>query len=287
MAPVGLYTLQDEEVKDEEVQENASASADQIADLESCEQWDEGLEPKCELDPYLADLAGTKDEEADGLTLLTGELLSCVHGAEKNPQGSQRPQVEADNAAVLAASRRLWQLGALEPGELYGQVQLTALGTWMATARARLPPSELPSLSPAVLRALFFGSAWKCLVPVAAAIVLLQPLPGGLTPNKDLRKLWQKVRKTPPSGSQTCWSGHFVMVAAYLKWREWKAHDQERHRKGDVVWEALDARVVAMCRYANAAFGYCGDDVAAVLDGETNMQQSASTGRAWTVQAML
>ena len=67
MAPVGLYTLQDEEVKDEEVQENASASADQIADLESCEQWDEGLEPKCELDPYLADLAGTKDEEADGL----------------------------------------------------------------------------------------------------------------------------------------------------------------------------------------------------------------------------
>ena len=72
-----------------------------------------------------------------------------------------------------------------------------------------------------------------------------------------------------------------------MKWREWKAHDQERHRKGDVVWEALDARVVAMCRYANAAFGYCGDDVAAVLDGETNMQQSASTGRAWTVQAML
>ncbi|CAE7726658.1 unnamed protein product [Symbiodinium sp. CCMP2592] len=285
------FRAEDEEVKDEEVQENASASADQIPDVESCEQWDEALEPKCELDPYLADRAGTKDEEAepstDGLTLLTGELLSCLHGTEKNPLGSQCPQVEADNAAVLAASRRLWQLGALEPGELYGQVQLTALGTWMATARARIAPSELPSLSPAVLRALFFGSAWKCLVPVAAAIVLLQPLPGGLTPNKDLRKLWQKVRKTPSSGLQTCWSGHFVMVAAYLKWREWKAHDQERHRKGDVVWEALDARVVAMCRYANAAFGYCGDDVAAVLDGETNMQQTASTGRAWTVQAML
>ncbi|CAE7337519.1 unnamed protein product [Symbiodinium sp. CCMP2456] len=288
------YRAEDEEVKDEEVQETASTSADQIPDLESCEQWDEGLEPKCELDPYLADRAGTntKDEESEpstaGLTLLTGELLSFLDGASKNSGSSfvKRMQVEAD-AAVLSASRRLWQLGALEPGELYGQVQLTGLGTWMATARARLPPSELPSLSPAVLRALFFGSAWKCLVPVAAAIVLLQPLPGGLTPNKDLRKLWQKVRKRPPSGSQTCWSGHFVMVAAYLKWKEWKAQDKERHRKGDVVWEALDARVMAMCRYANNALGYCGDDVAAVLDGEENMPQATPARRAWTVQAML
>ncbi|CAE7563910.1 unnamed protein product [Symbiodinium necroappetens] len=284
------YRAEDEEVKDEEVHETASASADQIPDLESCEQWDEGLEPKCELDPYLADRAGTKDEDDEeteastgGLTLLTGELLSFLHADKSNGSSFvERMQVQAD-AAVLSASRRLWQLGALEPGELYGQVQLTVLGTWMATALSK-PPSELPSELPP---ALFFGSAWKCLVPVAAAIVLLQPLPGGLTPNKDLRKLWQKVRKTPPSGSQTCWSGHFVMVAAYLKWKEWKAQDKERHRKGDVVWEALDARVMAMCRYAKVALGYCGDDVAAALDGEEHMPQGTSRRRAWTVQAML
>ena len=43
--------------------------------------------------------------------------------------------------------------------------------------------------------------------------------------HKDLRKVWQKVARTPSAKSKAGWSGHFVMVAAYLRWKASKSQD--------------------------------------------------------------
>ena len=247
---------------------------------------------KCQSDPYQH---GSQAETGE-IAGVVSALLRFLYKFEHIEHEEQLLIAEAAASMLVSAARRLWYLGALQPGDYGHPPHLTALGKWMAASSASTKDdcnrNTFPR-SPAVLRALFLGSAWKCLVPVAAVVALLQPLAGGLTPNKDLRKLWQKVSRTSASRLQTCWSGHFVMVAAYLRWKESKAHDasngQLRCRKGDVVWEALDCKVIAMCRYAFTAFGYCGEDAADVLEHtqDNKYSEQRPRTRTWAVESML
>lgn len=87
-------------------------------------------------------------------------------------------------------------------------------GIWLAKCS-----TEMPDLPPAAARALFFGAMWGCLVPLAALVALLLPL--SVKPQKNLRNMWRsRLRK----GFRTSnWSGHFILVASYLKWKESQA----------------------------------------------------------------
>ncbi|CAK9004218.1 Uncharacterized protein SCF082_LOCUS8076 [Durusdinium trenchii] len=210
---------------------------------------------------------------------------------------------------LVAASRRLWRLGALEPQGYGVPPKVTALGTWL------LKVSKNHSVSPAAARALFFGAFYHCLLPMAATVALLQP---DMEPKKSLRTAWRS-RLRSSSLSSTAWSGHFILIASYLKWRESKemregslfsavavreqteapeetgvsetqtscsechtAEDAENvatsaegihaqsasKTNGDAFWEALDAKVMTFCQFAQSQF---------------NLNDLDLDGRPWTV----
>jgi hypothetical protein len=97
----------------------------------------------------------------------------------------------------------------------HGSTKIIPLeGIWLAKCS-----TDMLDLPPAAARALFFGALWGCLVPLAALVALLLPL--SVKPKKSLRNMWRsRLRK----GFRTSnWSGHFILVASYLKWKESQA----------------------------------------------------------------
>ena len=173
-------------------------------------------------------------------------------------------------------------------------------GSWLAKCS-----TTLPDLPPAAARALLFGALWGCFVPLAALVALLLPL--SVKPTKSLRNLWRsRLRK---GFRKSNWSGHFVLVASYLKWKESqtkvsedpnedsnleKAMDglkdeevktssprspqeaTERTKPIDGFWEAVDQKVLTFCDFARTTLKYTGDDV-----------EGSVSGTPWTVTALL
>eukprot|EP00435_Cladocopium_sp_Y103_P071553 s165_g37.t2 len=220
---------------------------------------------------------------------------------------------DAASNTLVAASRRLWRLGALEPQGYGLPPKLTPLGIWLAKCS-----TDMPDLPPAAMRALFSGALWGCLVPLAALVALLLPL--NVKPKKSLRNMWRsRLRK----GFRTSnWSGHFVLVASYLKWKESQAEDAPNHNSEqndqldgedgepedslqtaeeteeaadatppqsegvsppnknavrDGFWEAVDEKVVALCEFVRTNLGYNGHDVSDANEGNIP----------WTVTSLL
>lgn len=145
------------------------------------------------------------------LSLLPRLLRFLSQESQESQDGESFDDVTT--SSLVVASRRLWRLGALEPQGYGLPPKVSSLGTWLA----KCSETDLP---PPAARALFFGALWGCLVPLAALVALLLPLEGNVTPKKSLRTTWRnRLRKGIRKSN---WSGHFVLVASYLKWKERK-----------------------------------------------------------------
>lgn len=176
-------------------------------------------------------------------------------------------------------------MGAVEP-QTYGlPPKVTSLGAWLVKS---------PDLPPVAARALFFGALWGCLVPLVVLVALLLPLE--VKPKKSLRNLWRnRLRK---GFRKSNWSGHFVLVASFLKWKESKESKESKqsdappedlppsepeadqnveplepsgleeteetddagnapHLQSEEggFWEAVDAKVEALCEFARGNLG--------------------------------
>ncbi len=190
-------------------------------------------EASCVQDPYLYHQCHYIKTEPQGCSEGQAET---ANGTGEEPSGPSGPSVplpllprllrflsqesdgesfdDATTSTLVVASRRLWRLGALEPQGYGLPPKLSSLGTWLAKC------SRETDLPPPAARALFFGALWGCLVPLAALVALLLPLEGNVAPKKSLRNMWRnRLRKGIRKSN---WSGHFVLVASYLKWKERK-----------------------------------------------------------------
>eukprot|EP00438_Fugacium_kawagutii_P017792 Skav205875 [mRNA] locus=scaffold766:227242:256068:+ [translate_table: standard] len=267
-------------------------------------------------DPYLEhlELGEVKKEisiPAPSLETLIPRLLTFLrHRSEVSEDRSDLESLEdASTSSLAAASRSLWRLGAVEP-QTYGlPPKVTSLGAWFST--------DLPALPLVAARALFFGALWGCLVPLVVLVALLLPME--VKPKKSLRNLWRnRLRK---GFRKSNWSGHFVLVASYLKWKESKAkqsardsptgapedlppaHQNMENMRKDFLepleedeteeaqeaqeaasdlspegfWEAVDAKVEALCEFARRNLGYTGSNhwaVTSLIGPQWEDQQS-------------
>ena len=166
------------------------------------------------------------------LSLLPRLLRFLSQESQESQDGESFDDVTT--SSLVVASRRLWRLGALEPQGYGLPPKVSSLGTWLA----KCSETDLP---PPAARALFFGALWGCLVPLAALVALLLPLEGNVTPKKSLRTTWRnRLRKGIRKSN---WSGHFVLVASYLKWKERKesrAKQEVDPSNAEIYEEMLD-----------------------------------------------
>lgn len=161
-------------------------------------------------------------------------------------------------SAIEGASQALVQLGAVLPSLKAGVPQLSAKGWWLS--QLQVPP--------AAAAALLHGALCSVLLPVAALVVLLEKVP------PDLAFL---DGSEPPRRS-----GHFALASTYFRWREGRETKLSKNFASRSFWEAVDQRIVAICKHAQQALRYDGDDAAFdEMDGEL-MDVRRRDGRPWT-----
>lgn len=171
---------------------------------------------------------------------------------------------DAPGPLVGRAVHSLWRVGAIAaPAGTEEQLELTSLGWWAA-------PLGLP---PAMSCTLLHGAKLGVLLPMAVLTVLLESAPLDMPLG---------VASGPPPRK----SEHYGLIAVYFRWLEGRQGEATFRFGSDLFWETVNARVIAVMKYAQS-LGYNGDDAAfEEMDGEV-MDTRALHARPWTLAAAL
>mmetsp|Transcript_77798 Transcript_77798/g.252097 ORF Transcript_77798/g.252097 Transcript_77798/m.252097 type:complete len:1046 (-) Transcript_77798:465-3602(-) len=250
------------EVADETPQAAFFATDDVVATFG---RWTRPVEAETWATPSVLALPGGRNPGSVPIsTSLESALLRFLNAGAGSEGPWREALASAPASSLRAAARRLGRMRALVPGLGQGCVpEVTSLGWWM---------SQLP-VPPQVACALLHGALWGVLLPIAVLVVLLESVPPDLVLSDGT---------TPPRNS-----GHFALIAAYFRWREGRQTGFARRFWADFFWEAVDQRVIAICKHTQQALGYDGDDAAfEEMDGEL-MDVRRNDGRPWTLASAL